>query len=126
VTFSGVNLMTMDFNQAQFANGYSQDGASNDMAYYTEQSATAVVGQLRGLEPGLTSQQAWGMIGLIPEVGANDGADANEVFDTTNAAQLESWAQGQGVGELSMWSVQRDGWDYSYGVSQAFNRFGHS
>lgn len=121
VAISSVNLMTMDFNQQLFTNGYSQDDPTCDMAYYAEQAAGKAIGQLQALQqayPGMTT-----LVGLTPELGAGDDADSNEVFDTTNAQQLVAWAEqaDSGVVSLSMWSVDRD--DASHDFANIFKSF---
>ena len=58
------------------------------------------------LYPSLTSQQAWNMVGVTPLIGIND--DPSEIFSLANAQQLTTFAQQNGIGELSMWELPRD------------------
>src|SRR5262249_59709806 len=69
-------------------------------------AATATHGQLMQLYPSLTSQQAWNMLGVTPLIGIND--DPSEIFTLANAQQLTTFAQQNGIGELSMWELPRD------------------
>jgi chitinase len=100
-----VNIMTMDFGNGQ--------NALNDAL----SAAQATSGQLASLY-GISSAQAYAMMGLTPIAGQNDD---NEVFSTGNASTLESFAATNGVGELSFWEV--DGYDKpaGYAYSKIFN-----
>lgn len=102
VELTGVNGMAMDFN--------SGDAASNMSAAVTS-AATALRDQVRGLysEAGtrLDSTQSWGRVGVTPMIGQNDVP--GEVFTLQDAADLNAFARENGVGLLSMWSLNRDG-----------------
>jgi chitinase len=100
-----VNIMTMDFGNGQ--------NALNDAL----SAAQATSGQLASLY-GISSAQAYAMMGLTAIAGQNDD---NEVFSTANASTLESFAATNGVGELSFWEV--DGYDKpaGYAYSKIFN-----
>ena len=100
-----VNIMTMDFGNGQ--------NALNDAL----SAAQATSGQLASLY-GISTAQAYAMMGLTPIAGQNDD---NEVFSTGNASTLESFAATNGVGELSFWEV--DGYDKpaGYAYSKIFN-----
>ncbi|MBV9793917.1 MAG: ricin-type beta-trefoil lectin domain protein [Actinobacteria bacterium] len=100
-----VNIMTMDFGNGQ--------NALNDAL----SAAPATAGQLASLY-GVSTAQAYAMMGLTPIAGKNDD---NEVFSTANASTLESFAATNGVGELSFWEV--DGYDKpaGYAYSKIFN-----
>jgi chitinase len=100
-----VNIMTMDFGNGQ--------NALNDAL----SAAKATSGQLASLY-GISTAQAYAMMGLTPIAGQNDD---NEVFSTANASTLESFAASNGVGELSFWEV--DGYDKpaGYAYSKIFN-----
>ena len=100
-----VNIMTMDFGNGQ--------NALNDAL----SAAQATSGQLASLY-GISTAQAYAMMGLTPIAGQNDD---NEVFSTANASTLESFAASNGVGELSFWEV--DGYDKpaGYPYSKIFN-----
>ena len=105
VKVSVVNIMTMDFGNGQ--------NALNDAI----SAAQATAGQLSSLY-GISTAQAYGMMGLTPIAGQNDD---NEVFTQANASTLESFAASNGVQELSFWEV--DGYDkpVGYAYSKIFN-----
>ena len=105
VKVSVVNIMTMDFGNGQ--------NALNDAI----SAAQATAGQLSGLY-GISTAQAYAMMGLTPIAGQNDD---NEVFTQSNASTLESFAASNGVQELSFWEV--DGYDkpVGYAYSRIFN-----
>lgn len=101
VKFSTVNIMAMDYGDA------NAPKPAGKMGTYAIQAATSVYGQLRTLlGAGPSNSQLWGMIGVTPMIGKNDVAD--EVFDLNAARQLTTFATKKGVGELSMWSLDRD------------------
>ncbi|WP_246576512.1 ricin-type beta-trefoil lectin domain protein [Actinospica durhamensis] len=106
VKVSVVNIMTMDFGNGQ--------NALND----AESAAQGTASQLAGLY-GISTSAAYNMMGLTPIAGQNDD---NEDFTTANASTLESFAAGNGVGELSFWEV--DGYDKGtgYQYSSIFNK----
>jgi chitinase len=97
-----VNIMTMDFGDGQ-----------NALAD-AESAAQATAGQLAGLY-GISTAQAYGMLGLTPIAGQNDD---NEYFSQSDASALEQFAAGNGVAELSFWEV--DGYDK--GTGYAYSR----
>jgi chitinase len=105
VQVSVVNIMTMDFGDGQ--------NALNDAL----SAAKATAGQLSSLY-GISTSQAYGMMGLTPIAGKNDD---DEVFSQSNASTLEGFAASQGVQELSFWEV--DGFDkpVGYAYSKIFN-----
>src|ERR1700749_3002438 len=105
VKVSMVNIMTMDFGNGQ--------NALNDAL----SAAKGTSSQLASLY-GVSTAQAYAMMGLTPIAGKNDD---NEVFSTGNASTLESFAATNGVGELSFWEV--DGYDRpaGYAYSKIFN-----
>jgi hypothetical protein len=100
VNISRVNIMAMDYG-----NGFDQPG-NPGMGVYAIDAATATHSQLMTLYPSLSSQQAWQEIGVTPLIGIND--DPSEVFSLANAQQLTTFAQQNGIGELSMWELPRD------------------
>jgi chitinase len=105
VKVSVVNIMTMDFGNGQ--------NPLNDAI----SAAKATAGQLSGLY-GISTAQAFGMMGLTPIAGQNDD---NEVFSQSDASSLEGFAASNGVQELSFWEV--DGFDKPAGFaySKIFN-----
>ena len=108
VRVSVVNLMTMDFGNGE--------NPLND----AESAANATAGQLQNLY-GISSAQAWSMLGLTPIAGQNDD---NEYFSQSDASVLESFAAFHGVQELAFWEV--DGYDKptGYAYSRIFNQIG--
>src|ERR1700760_2165451 len=106
VKVSMVNIMTMDFGNGQ--------NALNDAL----SAAKGTASQLASLY-GISTAQAYAMMGLTPIAGQNDD---NEDFTTSNASTLESFAAQNGVGELSFWEV--DGYDKpaGYAYSKIFNQ----
>jgi len=105
VKVSVVNIMTMDF-------GNGQDPLADALS-----AAQATAGQLASLY-GISTAQAYGMLGLTPIAGQNDD---NEFFSQSDASSLESFAASNGVQELSFWEV--DGYDKptGYAYSGIFN-----
>jgi chitinase len=106
VRVSVVNIMTMDFGNGQ--------NALNDAL----SAARGTAAQLASLY-GVSTAQAYGMLGLTPIAGQNDD---NENFTQANAATLESFAASNGVAELSFWEV--DGYDKAtgYAYSKVFQK----
>jgi hypothetical protein len=104
VTVSHVNFMTMDFGDgfggrplAPVVTGTAQDGHD----------------QIMSLVPGISSQAAWGMVGITPMIGKNDDA---EVFSLADATSVAQFAVDNGVGLVAFWSIDRDqpGSDYNF------------
>jgi chitinase len=106
VKVSIVNIMTMDFGDGE--------NALND----AESAANATHSQFESIY-GASSTAAWNMMGLTPIAGENDD---NENFTQANAATLETFAAGKGVGELAFWEV--DGYDKSlkYAYTKVFTK----
>ncbi|HEX4129841.1 MAG TPA: cellulose binding domain-containing protein [Pirellulales bacterium] len=101
VKIAGVNIMTMDYGNSAAPNPAGQMGT------YAIDAANSLHGQLQGLYgTSLSSAQLWNMIGITPMIGMNDVT--SEVFDEAAAQQLVTFAQQQGIGRLSMWSLNRD------------------
>jgi len=98
-----VNIMTMD---------YGSSFPGNQMGQNAVNAATSLYSQLQSLYPGKSSSQLWAMIGMTPMTGANDVS--GETFTLTDAQTVLSFAQQHSIGELAMWSVNRDtGFSYS-------------
>lgn len=94
---STVNLETFDY----------YFGTQQDMLADTESAATALEGQLATLYPRDSSAQLWHIVGITEMPGIDDfGPD--ETFTTADASLLVNWARQAGIGELSMWALQRD------------------
>ena len=95
VTFSIVNLMTMDYA-----------GPDSHMGQESINAANGFYKQLQKIYPSKTSSQLWSMIGLTNLIGQND--TAKEIFTLSDAQKVLAFAQQQHLGELSMWEVSRD------------------
>ena len=121
VKFATVNIMAMDYGD-----GVATKPA-NKMGTYAIQAATSVFTQLRkvmGSSP--SSSQLWEMIGVTPMIGTNDVHD--EVFDLNAARQLTTFAKQNGLGEISMWALDRDnratvGTSTNFAFSKVFEGF---
>src|SRR5580698_2333004 len=96
VHVSHVNLMTMD---------YGDEFAGKPLAPVVTGSLTDANAQLVKLMPGMTTAQAWRMIGVIPMIGKNDDS---EVFSIADAVTLEQFAVQNRIGLVSFWSMDRD------------------
>ncbi|WP_376794820.1 carbohydrate binding domain-containing protein [Thermogemmatispora sp.] len=92
-----VNIMAMDYGSSAPPNQMGQNAIS---------AAQSTFNQLKSLYPSKSSAQLWAMIGVTPMIGLNDVSP--EVFTLQDAQQLLSFAQQNGLGELSMWSAGRD------------------
>lgn len=92
-----VNAMTFDY----------YIGTKQNMAADTESAATALEKQLAGLYPTYPAWLLWSMIGVTEMPGVDDyGTD--ETFTEANAATVLNWAQAVGIGEISIWALERD------------------
>ncbi len=101
VKITTVNVMAMDFGDNAAPNPAGQMGT------YAIDSATSTFNQLQTLYgTSETPAQLWAMIGVTPMLGVND--DPSEVFDQAAAQQLLAFAQQEGIGEIAMWSLNRD------------------
>ena len=113
---STVNIMTFDY----------YIGTTQEMATDTESAASALHSQLQSIYPSDSSAQLWGMIGVTEMEGIDDYGSA-ETFTEGDATTVLNWAKSEGVGELSMWAVERDnggcvgtaGSDSCSGISQS-------
>ncbi|WP_322480791.1 chitinase, partial [Thermogemmatispora sp.] len=92
-----VNIMAMDYGSSVPPNQMGQNAIS---------AAQSTFNQLKSLYPSKSSAQLWAMIGVTPMIGLNDVSP--EVFTLQDAQQLLTFAQQNGLGELSMWSAGRD------------------
>jgi chitinase len=101
-----VNIMIMDFGDGQ---NPLTDG---------ESAAKASVPQLESIF-GVSSTQAWNMLGLTPIAGQNDDA---ENFTQSDATSLESFAAQHGVQELAFWEVDQYDKPLNYAYSATFTK----
>jgi hypothetical protein len=109
VNVNKVNIMTMDYGSS-FSNNMGQDAVD---------AGNSLFSQLQSLYPNKSASQIWGMIGLTPMTGANDVA--GETFTLADAQTVLSYAQQHQIGEIAMWSVNRDEPSFSY--SAIFNQY---
>jgi chitinase len=102
VDVAGVNVMTMDYGSSLPA-GESMGQAAID-------ALNATHGQLDALysDAGIhqNSKTLWSKLGATPMIGQND--TPGEVFSIADAQTLSAFAQAQGLGRMSMWSLNRD------------------
>jgi chitinase len=96
VVISHVNLMTMD---------YGDSFGGQPIAPVAIGSLTDAQAQLLSAIPGLTPDQAWSMLGVIPMIGKNDDA---EVFSVDDAKAVAAFAVQNRLGLVSFWSIDRD------------------
>jgi chitinase len=103
VSLRGVNVMTMDY-------GAGATGPDPDMLELAVSALEATHKQLSDLYlrlgVQLTSPQVWSRIGATPMIGQND-VDA-ERFTVADAQGLATFAVDNGLGRVSMWSLNRD------------------
>ena len=101
VAVRGVNVMTMDFNNGD---------AHPDMLALSTSALTGTHKQISDLYlrlgQKLTSPQVWSRIGATPMIGQND-VDT-ERFTLDDARGLAKFAVDNGLGRVSMWSLNRD------------------
>ena len=95
VRVSRVNVMAMYFD----ANG-------EPMINLVKNTAERSAQQLTVLFPGLAPDRARALLGITPLIGRNQVLD--EKFTYADAVALKVWARAQGIGMLSMWSLDRD------------------
>lgn len=94
---SAVNLMTFDYYY----------GTPQDMLADAESAATAAEGQLAALYPRVPAVALWHELGITTMPGIDDYGPG-ETFPLAQAPALERWAAARGLGELSVWALQRD------------------
>jgi chitinase len=102
VELTGVNVMTMNYGASR--------PSTQSMMLATEQALRATTAQVTSLyaEAGttLSDAEAWSRIGATPMIGQND-VDG-EVFTLADAEELTAFARAQGLGRVSLWSLNRD------------------
>ena len=109
VNVNVVNIMTMDYGSS-FSSEMGQDAVD---------AGNSLFSQLQSLYPNKSASQLWGMIGLTPMTGANDVA--GETFTLADAQTVLNFAEQNHIGEIAMWSVNRDEPGFSY--SAVFNQY---
>jgi hypothetical protein len=109
-----VNIMTMD---------YGGSFPPNQMGQNAIDAANNLIGQLQTLYPAKSAAQIRAMVGITPMTGANDVPPEN--FTLADASAVLAYARQTGIGELAMWSVNRDEPGFSYAaIFNAFNNNG--
>lgn len=102
VDVAGVNGMTMDFGSAE--------SPARPMSAQVIEASTALHAQVRTAfaQAGrsLDDAQGWAKVGITPMIGQNDVQA--EQFTLTDAAAVNEFARAHGVGQMSMWSLNRD------------------
>lgn len=102
VDLAGVNVMTMDYGQSK-PQGQSMFEASKSALSQTKRQL-GVLYQRAGIL--LNDATLWAKIGATPMIGQND--EVNEVFTQDDAKAFNEFARQQGIGRMSMWSLNRD------------------
>jgi hypothetical protein len=101
VNLAGANIMTMDYGDGAAPNPVGK------MGDYAIQAANSLFAQLKAIYGSSKSDaQLWGMVGVTPMIGLNDVL--SETFDQQEARELLAFAQQQGIGRISFWSLNRD------------------
>jgi hypothetical protein len=101
VKIAGVNGMAMEFGECNAPDPAGKMGA------YAIQSGNSLFQQLKTIfGTGQSKAQLWKMVGVTPLIGRN--GVPGEMFEQSDARELVVWAQRQGIGRLSMWSLNRD------------------
>ncbi|KQO65094.1 glycosyl hydrolase family 18 [Curtobacterium sp. Leaf261] len=102
VDLAGVNAMTMDYGQSK-GSGQTMYSASVEALQQTHRQLGILYS--RAGTP-LTSATLWRKVGATPMIGQNDVQA--EVFSLADAAKFNAWTRQQGIGRMSMWSLNRD------------------
>lgn len=102
VDIAGVNGMTMDFNSGVLPSApYSDVVLEAATALHTQvREAYEQIGVI------LSSTLSWEKVGITPMIGQND--IPGEIFTLKDAEAVNEFARTHGVGQLSMWSLNRD------------------
>ncbi|MEW2550090.1 chitinase [Streptomyces sp. NPDC047002] len=85
-----VNAMTMDYYQG-----------NQDMGQAAIKAGQATLAQMQSVD----SSYGYANLGITPMIGTNDDGST---FSLANATTVKNWAASNGVGRLSLWSVNRD------------------
>jgi len=96
-----VNIMAMDYGDSAAPNPQGR------MGDYAIQAATSLFNQLKSVHGASKSEDdLWAMVGITPMIGLNDVT--TEIFDQQEAREVLAFAEQQGIGRLSFWSLNRD------------------
>ena len=102
VDLAGVNVMTMDYGAA-LEPGTSMGDAAESALTQTHRQLGILYDQA---DLPLGSASLWRKIGATPMIGQNDVV--GEVFELADARSLNAFAVRNGLGRMSMWSLNRD------------------
>ncbi|MDQ4138783.1 MAG: chitinase [Actinomycetota bacterium] len=102
VDLAGVNIMTMNFGDSREKRETMGEAAIRSLQA-THRQLTALY-QLAEQE--LSAATLWRKLGATPMIGQND--IPTEALSLEDAADLNQFATEQGVGRMSMWSLNRD------------------
>jgi hypothetical protein len=130
---AGIAIMTMDFGEVAAP---TTGPNAKTMGAYVIQAGQSTYSQLSALYGQYGLKYSWSQLGLTPMIGVNDVT--TEVFTVADAQAVEDFAVANGVGMLSMWSLQRDNpgtpgqvsgstsglSDPAYSFSNVFNDYG--
>lgn len=98
---AGVNLMTMNYGQARESRSMFDASAA---AMRSTHRQLGIIYEQAGIP--LRSSVLWGKLGATPMIGQNDVVD--EVFTVDDAQRFNEFAVENGIGRMSMWSLNRD------------------
>ncbi|WP_382308506.1 chitinase [Herbiconiux sp. UC225_62] len=101
VDLAGVNVMTMNYGTSRGTD--SMADASIDALEATHRQLDALY---RKADIQLSDATLWSKIGATPMAGQNDVK--GDVFGLADAKALNAYAQQQGLGRMSLWSLNRD------------------
>ncbi len=96
VVVTHVNFMTMD---------YGDSFGGKPLGPVVTGTLTDGHAQIMSLVSGISSADAWKMVGVIPMIGKNDDS---EVFSLADATTVAKFAETNHVGLVSFWSIDRD------------------
>ncbi|MBU1250381.1 MAG: chitinase [Actinobacteria bacterium] len=102
VDLAGINVMTMNYGQSR---GEDESmGAASISALQSTHRQLGIMYELAEIE--LSDGTLWRKIGATPMIGQNDLVE--DVFTLDDAEELNAFAVENGVGRMSMWSLNRD------------------
>ncbi|WP_241984852.1 chitinase [Cryobacterium adonitolivorans] len=101
VDLAGVNVMTMDYGASR--GGMSMVDAGVGALRGTHSQLKTLYGR-QGVDLG--TKELWNKVGMTPMIGQNDVP--GEILTLDDAKALNTFALENGVGRVSMWSLNRD------------------
>ncbi len=102
VDVAGVNGMTMNFGIVTSATSPQSDTIVRAATALHQQILTL----FKEADQSLSTSAAWSKVGITPMIGQND--IATETFTLADAGVINQFARDNGVGLVSMWSLNRD------------------